>query len=90
MLKYLFKKILNVTEFNISDIENEEIKNSLKLIIVGCVVLILIKNFDVINITQNEIYNYSTEKYLEFLRNNYLDSITCYNSNYKLSKMINK
>jgi hypothetical protein len=86
----LFKVILNVLEYKISEINNEEIRKSLELINVGCVVLVMIKNIEVLNITQKEICDYSTEKYLEFLRNHYLDSITCYNSNYKISKMINK
>jgi len=85
-----FKKILKITDYKIADIENEEIRNTLNNMTFGCIVLIVIKNFEDLNLSQKEICEYSTEKYLEFLRKNYLDSITCYNSHYRLSTMINK
>jgi hypothetical protein len=85
-----FKKILKETDYKINDIENEEIKNSINNMTFGCIVLVIIKNFEGLNLSQKDIYELSPENYLGFLRNNYLDSITCYNSHYRLSTMINK
>ena len=84
------KKILKETDYKISEIENKEIRDTVSNMTFGCIVLVIIKNFDGLNLSQKAIYELSSEKYLEFLRNNYLDSITCYNSNYRISTMINK
>jgi hypothetical protein len=84
------KKILKETDYKISEIENKEIRDTVSNMTFGCIVLVIINNFDGLNLSQKAIYKLSSEKYLEFLRNNYLDSITCYNSNYRISTMINK
>ena len=85
-----FKKILKAVDYKYTDILNDEIRITLQNMSLGCVVLILIKNFDELNLTQKDIYGYTTEKYLEFLRNNYFDSMSCYNSQYRIGTMINK
>lgn len=85
-----FKKILKDTDYKYMDIKDDEIRNTIKKMSYGCVIIICLKNFEELKMTQKNINELEHSKYMELLRENYLDSITCYNSQYRMSTMINK
>jgi hypothetical protein len=88
--KDLFLQLIKGVDVRHSDLQSEELRNILDNLSSGCVVMILLKNFNIINFSHNEIFDLDKESYLKFLRENYEDAICCYNSAVRLSSMINK
>ena len=78
-----FVDILMKKEMKHNDITDEEVKNSLKEIGSGCVVLVNVKN----KIKDNEKEGLNYDNYL---KNNFIDAICCHNANTRLTTMINK
>ena len=87
--KDLFINMIQGVDVRHSDLPGE-LKDLLDNLSTGCVVLILLKDFDTQIFKHQHIYDLDKDAYLKFLREKYLDAICCYNSAVRLSSMINK
>lgn len=85
----LFIQLIKGVDVRHSDLP-EELKELLDNLSSGCVVMILLKDFEIGKFKHQEIFDMDKDAYLKFLRENYLDAICCYNSAVRLSSMINK
>ena len=78
--KEIFVEILTKKELNYNEIKDEQLKNSLKETKPGCVIFVHVtKKPDNIDKVDN---NYLIE--------NFIDAICCFNANVKVTTMINK
>ncbi len=87
--KDLFVKLIRGVDVRHSELTGE-LKDLLNGLSSGCVVMILLKDFNELNFKHAEVFGMDKDAYLKFLRENYLDAICCYNSQVRLSSMINK
>ena len=78
-----FVGVLKKKEIKHDDIEDEEVKNNLKEIGSGCIVLVNVKNKP--NENDKESKNYE-----QYLKNNFIDAFCCHNATTRLTTMINK
>ena len=79
----LFVEILQKKEIKHDDIIDDELKNKLKEIGPGCIVLVNVKNKQNKNEKEGEVYD-------KYLQNNFRDAYCCHNANTRLTIMINK
>lgn len=82
----LFVKLLKLSEMKITEINDPVLQESMTGLSHGCIILISVK--DKPKMTDVSKMEYS--EYNEYLRSNYIDSICCYVSAYRLATMINK
>lgn len=87
--KELFLQLIKGVDVRHSDLPGE-LKGLLDSPSSGCVVMILLKDFELETFKHADVFGMDKECYLKFLRENYLDAICCYNSAVRLSSMINK
>lgn len=88
--KELFIQLIKGVDVRHSELPSQELRILLDNLSSGCLVMILLKNFETQNFSHEKIFAMDKETYLKFLRENYEDSICCYNSAVRLSSMINK
>lgn len=81
-----FIKVLKQPDIKQADIDDVEFKNYLEKLDSGCVVLVSVK----VKPEREDIENIEYNKYLAYLRENYIDSICCYKSEVRICTQISK
>ena len=79
-------KILKEVDIKITDLEDIEMRENLEKTTTGCIILVNVKNKP----QYSDITKYDYDNYITYLRDNYVDSLCCYVSSYRVSSMINK
>ena len=78
-----FVEILKKKEIRHDDISNEEIKNKLKEVGPGCIIIVNVKNKP----KENDL---ESKNYEQYIKNNFIDAFCCHNATTRITTMINK
>ena len=81
-LEETFVKLLKESEVKNEDLPDQELRKQLAGVKSGCVVLILVK--------EKPQCRFEEEKYILYLKENYIDSLCCYTSAVRVTSMVNK
>ena len=78
-----FVEILKKKEIRHDDISNEEIKNKLKEVGPGCIIIVNVKN-------KPKEDDLESKNYEQYIKNNFIDAFCCHNATTRITTMINK